>query len=730
MSRKIFDKNLFLEGMRQNRVQGFLYLFLLTLYSVMYPIWEYLSTSASSPRNVDIRVMTLMTINPALMMVMFLFGALLMAHVFRFLHQRNSSDFYHAIPQTRLCLYVSFFASAIAWMTILLAVPAIVGSVLFAVQRAYFRVQISEILRTFFHLWVGSLYIMSIVAVALSLTGTMFSCVIVSCMICFLPRLYVWVVENIVAGSLPMVPASTNLIPHFALGLNIPLGYALSFSYLFTGGMGAAEYNALSSWQSLVYTGTLTVILILLGAVLFQKRKSESAAQASANRFLQGVFRFLAAFTASLLPLGMLFEVTEAGEKFSALDREEIFWIVLLYILVLVVYFVYELITTRKWKNLVRIIPGILFIFAADAAVFLGMAGLQKAHASFEPTAEEIESVSFKDMRNYYSRNYFSVSQNQLELQSEPARKLVSEGLSRVLESVRKYGYLNNTSIENMPHYETVEVSIRSGGQLYSRYIFLTYEEMETLTSEMGKIQGLVDVYQKLPEKPVYVTIYGLTEEKAMDVYRTMAKEMAELPFEKAYGLVNNFADMSVFPEVQFAEEINGQVYVGRVPFSLELTPDACEKYIQYMYRKENVDACLELVKEMDIPIKGSKELYGELNVLLPDGSTEHYNISDYRDYLQSENGRMDTDVQDPEVDDAFSWKALMKENLYKPLRTEHVKYLLEKYQDTAPDLSQAIVVINLYHSEHVMVDGELLSEGNDNIDTAYLFADPAEFVD
>ena len=90
----------------------------------------------------------------------------------------------------------------------------------------------------------------------------------------------------------------------------------------------------------------------------------------------------------------------------------------------------------------------------------------------------------------------------------------------------------------------------------------------------------------------------------------------------------------------------------------------------------------------------------------------------------------MDTDVQDPEVDDALSWKALLKENLDKPLRTEHVKYLLEKYQDTAPDLSQAIVVINLYHSEHVMVDGELLSEGNGNIDTAYLFADPAEFVD
>jgi hypothetical protein len=57
------------------------------------------------------------------------------------------------------------------------------------------------------------------------------------------------------------------------------------------------------------------------------------------------------------------------------------------YIAAVVVYFAYELITTKQFKNLVKALPGLGIVVAMNVAIFGLMVGIRSHELNYSPTA-------------------------------------------------------------------------------------------------------------------------------------------------------------------------------------------------------------------------------------------------------------------------------------------------------------------------------------------------------
>ena len=85
-----------------------------------------------------------------------------------------------------------------------------------------------------------------------------------------------------------------------------------------------------------------------------------------------------------LIPLTDIFSATVV-HNWSA---GRIYGIVVWYIIAVIVYFLYELISTRKWKTLLRTIPGLGLLALVNVAILLSMYGFYSSESEIQPSAE------------------------------------------------------------------------------------------------------------------------------------------------------------------------------------------------------------------------------------------------------------------------------------------------------------------------------------------------------
>ena len=573
MSKKIFDRRLFREAMRQSRVCFLTIFIILMLVSVFLPIA--MRISFDPMRDHGIYYLTLEELNPLVLFMMYTGGPVLVFLLFRFLYARSDSDFYHAIPQTRLCLFTSFFAAAVFQLFLLLFVPGLSAAGLACLLCKAFRVDFGLLLNHLCHLFVGGVYLMAIVSLGMSLTGSLLSGILVGGMIFCLPRIFTTWADTMVMEELPMVAGGT-LIPFVNWRYNIPIGSILQ--YTFQSLMGGV--NTLSSGRSLAYTALLAVLFLFLGGLLFVKRPSETATRPAPTRGLQAVYRFFATLTVSLIPVTMLYSDVQD----SMVTQQSIFYLFLAFLFTLVFYLLYELLTTRSWRNLLRAAPGFLLVLAVDAAMAFGLITAYRTVADFAPEAERIQSVSlhFGERKTYSGgtgsvSDYFAARASKLEITSEKSRELVAKGLQKSVEDFHRTGGLN-TARNSRGSLSTLPVALKVGGRTYYRNIELTKEERNALYQELGNQKEFAEIYQNLPEDPKTLYVEDLPE-GAREVYDALLEELKSLSFAEWYEICED-REYNYFSELIFGEYIDGTMHASLIPISDRL-PKTAEAYVE-----------------------------------------------------------------------------------------------------------------------------------------------------
>lgn len=424
MKQKWFDKKIYVEGLRSLRMPG------LALLIATVVITLFLILTANITRS----IYTYMNLTPVLSAYIYLAPVLLVFTAFSFLFRRNASDLYHALPITRKGLYLSLSASVITWLWGTIFITRLLGYLCVLLMGQTFT-PVYLALQTLSY-FAAALLITACALIGVSLTGTRFSAFTVSGLILFLPRCISVLCGIVLSGSAPLLSSVSQGV-FFDFGLNIPVAWflygLLGIGHSITNNTLGASWG-MFTWQAHIYTFALALIYLALGAVAFEKRASETAERSATSTRMQHVYRSLIA-----MPLFLLLAALMAEGRGISLGRMDI----LLLISAVLVYFLYELITTKRFKNL---LPA-LYILPIPVILSFGLAfGTRtygKAQMAILPAAEELTGIKLASV-SQSNPTYGELLQAELVFTEPELLKLSAEGLTYSYESFNDNDYYSN----------------------------------------------------------------------------------------------------------------------------------------------------------------------------------------------------------------------------------------------------------------------------------------------
>lgn len=238
---------------------------------------------------------------------------------FRFLTSRTKSDFYHALPVERTALFYSYAAAILTWLVASIVTTLSASTMMFVAVGG-------EVLWYDLHvavtILVSTIYVASISMFAISLTGTVFSNLVLTGLLLAMPSMAVAYFQYGIVTAIRH--ANQNFDPFYDLpsffGSTLNQGLTLLCSFA----------------------------LFAIAAYCFKRRNSEMAGNSAPGPKLQAIYRIAVA-----LPLLL---VAFVGIPFYGfIEAPDAFGAVTLTILALVAMASFELITSRRWKNLLKV---------------------------------------------------------------------------------------------------------------------------------------------------------------------------------------------------------------------------------------------------------------------------------------------------------------------------------------------------------------------------------------
>lgn len=695
--KRLFDPALYLDSLRQLRMIGIASTVVMTLAALFIPVArlvDVLNTEESLRGGVQSIVFY--EANPFAVLSFLIMAPLLTLSIFSFMNKRNGSDFYHSAPNNRLSLFTSMLAAVATWLLIALVVSTLVPVLFWLCTSAYFQLNISSALVTFFNMLAASLYVAAAIALAMCVTGTTFTNVVVSLLIIFLPRLLVMVFTLLLSEYMPLVN-SLDVLPFMGVQYNIVTN--LIYGTLF-GGSSSDTFKFVAGG---VYTLVIGLLFLVAAAVLFVRRHSESAGHSAPNRVLQAVYRLACSMVICLIPCsGILSIILGQDGRYSSGD---IFMIVVLYVVALLVYFFYELITTRKWKRLLQSVPALGILVLLNMAFVGGVVGAYQGVLKVRPSADDIQSVrliSGNNDRYYYGeKSYFDVKTEEVHLEDETIREIAADRLAASIDLVEDNAYYRND-------FKRVPMAIELKGRTIYRNVLLREKDLTEMTKRLGADETFRGIYLELPAIGENGTTVGFGDINDGDavkrLYDTMRAEIQEIGFDKWYSYISqnnanryySYADtaytdnqmLSEFmPYISISTGVKTENYT--IGFNLPaILPKTCNAYFAEMKDDASTQKVIEALKS-----PSSWDMASEMTVC----------------FLDNQNGEQNVDMQ-------YYGSASLTDNVRQFLA--EVGEVLEQNRTQTADIRQRMLLVRYREAQtnrHVEADGyeyyEYLSE-------------------
>lgn len=580
---RLFDPRMYVEGLRQLRVIGLLYLIITELATVLYCV----AIATASHNTVGLYSWYRVTFSefmPMLCLPLLFFVPLMALYLLRFNNRREACDFYHALPQTRTALTLSFAAAVVSYGfagVLLGTLTALVGTALLGLIAGFTS---SGVLAGVLFLLGAAVYLTGVIVLAMSVTGTIISNVAAAALIALTPRLMALFFTTTVSDLVPILPSRT-MDTLFDFHLN-PLSLTVS-------GVPFSS-DAPTLFAGAAYAAVIGVLYLAAGVLLFRRRKSEVAGQSAPNRILQAVFRLTLTMLVCLIPCLMI--VNQIYSRYRFMDSSFLFSLFCLYVVALMVYFLYELITTRKVKNLLRAVPALGILLLLNAGFIGGVAGARSIALSNVPRREEIRSVTFHtdicnldEMGGYYG--YLEALGMTKPIQDSEILDMVFQSLSDSVFQIKEYGDLYQQHASHSMY--TVDIETTAG--TLCRYLPFFSDEERVIYQKITSSDAYREAFVDLPKLSGNVSfqVYGLTGEQSREIYETLRREAPQVEFSLWNALLlrgENIEHLLTCKEDGTTVTsgfgvltglINGGNYYTNIPLT-SLTPEATRLYMEY----------------------------------------------------------------------------------------------------------------------------------------------------
>ena len=477
-----------------------------------------------------------------LLIVVLVITPILALYAWSFLNKRSTSDFYHSLPYKRKALFISKFAAVTFWQAVSMLTAFVASFIGYHIFRNYFIVDYGVTIHIYVAEFICALLCSAAIALACSITGNIFSNICVSGLIVFLPRFIILLVAITVTGS---VATATMECPVWILdnSYNMLTAQVLGvFDSIYSTSSSVSQM--LLSIASNMYTLVLAIIYIVLGCVLFTKRKSETAGKPALGWKLQFAIRTAIGFVISVL--GVMLYIREKRGGYSGYFLE---YIVVPFVVAAFVVIIYEVISSRKLHRIIKAIPSIILAYVI-AAVFgvIVNAGIGQM-LSYVPDTSKVKyvkmSIANDNMSYRYSNenDYFEDIVSRLKITDEEVIKLVADSIEDNLQNIQDIsaGYYNNG--RKNEEYVKYNVYIKDG--IFGRYrkVFIKQSEVVKLASKFGNMQDISKEYKNLPAfEDAKLTFMDniITQEAAKEVYETFINEINSIPFTQYYSCIND----------------------------------------------------------------------------------------------------------------------------------------------------------------------------------------------
>lgn len=591
MRKRFFDVGLYADALRQLRLIGVAAFIILELEAILLPLASWFSQQQMIANGYIAPnapyIANLLEWHPLVVLCPFLIAPLMMLVLFHFLNKRSASDFYHSLPNTRVSLFLSFIAAIMTWVTAIMLLTTATDLVMFRLFPSGGTINFPSALTMLFNLWTAALYLCMSLGIGMSVTGTLFTNLAVTVLLVFSPRLLLFAMHESLTNVLPILPPGSQ--PFLLDGsANVVTGL------LFSGSVGGVP-KSLANPASGLYTLVLALVYGIFALWLFCRRPSETAGKSAPNRIVQAAFRLVPAALFCLIPCSMITSRWFSGDP---VYDTELFEYLVLYIVAVGIYFLYELVTTRKWRNLWRAVPGLGILAALNLLLIGGTAGVYSSALSYHPKTEEIESVRIVQNTG---DNYFALRSSAIELTDEAIREVVAEQLEFAVTDIRQaqrlwFGQDQSSSLSGETYiWQTVAIKTAMGTTY--RRIPMTMGDLAVITEHLEANADYRRIYMELPgldEDNLQVSVSGLTEEKARELYAIARKEIADLDFAMWYACLtgrNPVGDIEIGDQAQtaFAASLPASIsvsgYRGAQSYSLDFPlytflPETCEQYL------------------------------------------------------------------------------------------------------------------------------------------------------
>lgn len=506
----VFNFKLYLEGLKKIRLVGIIAGIIVIISNALPPIVTLLGSQNESYVGYKPNTTILTASNFAIPSLLLLFlTPFFFLSMYSFLNKRNESDFYHAIPYKRSCVLVTFLASIYTWIWGILLVSLLLTGALWAVcPNVSFA--FSVIPQLFGVYAATALYIGSFVLLAMTLTGTAISNLAVTGILLFFVRIVGSIITVILDDMVPILDLSYSPLRFLSMGYYLPAAILTSF-------YDSAVFKSVGLW---IYSFVIMALLYALAIFCYCRRKSESANKSALNRKLQHVFR--CAFT---LPLALI-------TAYLIYTGEDLSFIVVMMVVTLMAYFLYELITTKNLRSTLRSTPMLLVPFLC-CALIIGGCFLTRAsvlESAYEP--DDIASVrtynysSLFDLFMRGSDSYESLATAGIRIPDREAAKVVSEALKMTIRDIK--GEESIRWDENV-YSSYVEITLNSGRRV-GRQLFFKENAYRQLMKTIQDSEEYRKAYISMPESKRIQSIYapmcdGASNSDLMRLWETFVSE-------------------------------------------------------------------------------------------------------------------------------------------------------------------------------------------------------------
>jgi ABC-2 type transport system permease protein len=561
MRKKIFDYKFYLQGLTQLRLIGIIFYVICVVSSALQPIMAWIGKARIATMNINPALSSgvsssgvsystisssamiqsttsypiISSSNIVLMIFIYLAPVIMCISLFSFINKSNASDFYHSAPNTRTSIFLSFGASILSWLYITIISTVGISSLLYVCAGSPFNF-INFCYMIFTYLAAVTLVTGGIL-LAMSITGTILTNIVVSALILVVPRLILTVYTNTLSSTLIIANindfglfVNPNInIPFSLISIFFPIGSFRSYNYL----------NSSFFIPGIIYTFVLGFVYLGLGVLFYKSRKSEAAGKSAPNRILQHIFRL-----AITLPVSLIIPCSIVGWKGTGawLDSN-LSTLITVVAVCLLIYFMYELITTKKAKNLIKAAPLFLIIIVIDIVFGVALVQTREAVYAFKPTAGDIEYVSFGNNQNqqmYYMNNnvqsYNNLQLKNIKYNNKDMIYLISSTLSDTIDMVKTNSLYSNNGVQMFSQYVTIKTK---DGKTTDRMVYMMQSNYELITNLEKDNAEFTKAFFALPSDNDVksISIGNVSTVDCKKIWETFKEEYKNLSLDDAMGI-------------------------------------------------------------------------------------------------------------------------------------------------------------------------------------------------